>query len=334
MASTARDSDAPAEDEEPGREPGRVAQSIRHPRVIALAQIATGIVLFGLVAYAAARDWDDVRDTVSRISPLELVISELLVLAGLGASVMTWRQSLTELGSRVRVRHAAKIYLVGQLGKYVPGSIWAVLLQMELAHKVQVPRSRSFAAGIVAAGVNALTGILIGLLIIPSVDQSDWWRYAVFACLAVACAVALTPPVLTRLVSFGLRLLRRPPLEAPVTWPGMLRAAGWAVASWLAYGLCVWVLAVGAGAPAGESFFVCLAGVALAMTAGFLVVVAPSGIGVREAVLVAALAPVLSTSEALSVALVVRLVFTLADLIGAAATLPVRLRPRVQTMTE
>ena len=44
------------------------------------------------------------------------------------------------------------------------------------------------------------------------------------------------------------------------------------------------------------------------MTAGFLVFIAPSGIGVREAVLVAALSPVLDTGEALSVALVVRLV--------------------------
>jgi glycosyltransferase 2 family protein len=302
---------------------------------MALVQIALGIVLFALVVVATARNWSDVRDTVGRMSPLELVLAELLVLAGLGASVMTWRQSLQELGSRVRIRHAAKIYLVGQLGKYLPGSVWAVLLQMELARKVGVRRSRSFVAGIVAVGVNALTGILIGLLIIPSVAHNDWWRYAVFGCLAVACAVALTPPVLTRLVGLGLRLLRRPPLEASVTWPGMLRAAGWSLGSWLSYGMCVWVLAMGAGAPAGESFLVCLAGVALAMTAGFLVVVAPSGIGVREAVLVAALSPVLDTGEALSVALVVRLAFTLADLLAAAATLPIRLRAPApaETMT-
>ena len=119
----------------------------------------------------------------------------------------------------------------------------------------------------------------------------------VFACLAVACAVALTPPVLTRLVSFGLQAAQTASARATRDLAWNAPAAGWAVASWLAYGLCVWVLAVGAGAPAGESFLVCLAGVALAMTAGFLVVVAPSGIGVREAVLVAALAPVLTRAR-------------------------------------
>ena len=69
----------------------------------------------------------------------------------------------------------------------------------------------------------------------------------------------------------------------------MLAATAWSLVSWLAYGVSVWVLAVGAGAPAGESFLLCLGGAALAMTAGFLVFIAPSGIGIREAVLVAAL---------------------------------------------
>jgi hypothetical protein len=41
----------------------------------------------------------------------------------------------------------------------------------------------------------------------------------------------------------------------------------------------------------------------------------------------------LDSGEALSVALVVRLAFTLADLLAAAATLPIRLRAPAETMT-
>ena len=69
---------------------------------------------------------------------------------------------------------------------------------------------------------------------------------------------------------------------------------------------------------------------ALAITLGFVVVVAPSGIGVREAVLVATLAPVLDTSQALAIALVARLLFTVADLIAAAVVALIRNRtPRL-----
>ncbi len=308
-------------------------ESPRQSRWMAAARIATGVVLFGLVVLAAAKNWSDVRDTIAEMSPLDLALAELLVLAGLGASVLMWRWSLLELGSQVRLRHAAKIYLFGQLGKYVPGSFWAFLVQMELAHRVNVPRSRALAASIVAAGVAVVSGLAVGLLVVPSVVESHGLRYSAVAGLVVVFAAALSPPVLTRLVDLVMRVMRRPPLERPISWNGMLAATGWALLAWLGYGLSVWVLAVGAGAPAGESFLLCLGGSALAMTAGFLVFLAPSGIGIREAVLVAALAPVLDTGEALSVALVARLVFTLADLLAAAAALPVRLRARAETMT-
>ena len=305
----------------------------RQSRLIAAAQIATGVILFGLVVAATVRNWSEVRDTVGEMSPLELVLAEVLVLAGLGASVLTWRRAVLELGSSVQPHQAAKIYLVGQLGKYVPGSFWAFLVQMELARKVGVPRSRALTASVVAAGIAVLSGMAVGLLVVPGVADSGGLRYGAAAGLVVVFAAALSPPVLTWLVNAVMRIMRRPPLDRPVTWRGMVEATAWALVSWAAYGVGVWVLAVAAGAPAGESFLLCLGGAALAMTAGFLVFIAPSGIGVREAVLVAALSPVLDTGEALSVALVVRLVFTLADLIGAAATLPVRLRTRAETMT-
>jgi len=129
-----------------------------------------------------------------------------------------------------------------------------------------------------------------------------------------------------RLVNIGPRLVRRPPVEQKVTWRGILTASGWSLASWLSHGASLWVLSVAVGAPVGESLPLCLGGIALAMAAGFLVVVAPSGIGVRELVIIASLAPVLDRPEALAVALVARLLFTVADLVAAAVVVPVRIR--------
>jgi uncharacterized membrane protein YbhN (UPF0104 family) len=163
------------------------------------------------------------------------------------------------------------------------------------------------------------------LVVLPRVVSGGAGRVALLGVVLGICVAALSPPVLTRLVNIGLRAIRRPRVEREISWRGILTAIGWAVASFACYGLSVWVLAVSVGAPASESLPLCLAGVAFAMTVGALVVVAPSGIGVREAVIVAALAPVLERSEALAVALVARLLFVLADLLAAAVTVPVRL---------
>jgi uncharacterized membrane protein YbhN (UPF0104 family) len=294
--------------------------------VLAWLRVVFGIVLFAVVLLAVVRSWNEVRSTLSRIGLVDVVLAELLVLVGLAASALTWRVSLRELGSTVRVDAAAKIYLLGQLGKYVPGSVWALALQMELATRAGVSRRRGMTASVFAIAINVMTGLLLGLAVVPTVVSGRPWLIAAAIALAVVCAVALSPSVLTRLVDAGLRALRRPPVGRRVTWRGLLTASAWSIGSWLTYGMAVWVLTVGVGAPAGESLGLCLSGVALAMTAGFLVVIAPSGIGVREGVFVAALSPVLPPREALAVALAARLVFTVADLIAAAVVVPVRIQ--------
>lgn len=289
-------------------------------------RVVLGIVLFLLVILAAARSWTDVRTALARMTTLELVLSELLVLVGLAVSVLTWQAALRELGCKVRLRSASKIYLVGQLGKYLPGSVWALIAQMELARKAGVPRAQGVGASIVAIGVNVVTGLAIGLAVVPSALPGAAWETITLLTMLALGACALSPPILTRLVNVLLGIAKRPAMKRDVSWRGVVTMTGWSVSSWICYGGSLFVLALAVGAPFGQSLPLCVAGMALAMTLGFLVVLAPSGIGVREGVMVAALAPVLDQPEALAVALVARLLFTIADLIAATAVIPVRIR--------
>jgi uncharacterized membrane protein YbhN (UPF0104 family) len=55
------------------------------------------------------------------------------------------------------------------------------------------------------------------------------------------------------------------------------------------------------------------------MAAGVLFVFVPSGAGVREALIVAALAPVMPAGAALGVAVVSRAIFIVADVLSAGA---------------
>jgi glycosyltransferase 2 family protein len=83
------------------------------------------------------------------------------------------------------------------------------------------------------------------------------------------------------------------------------------------FGLHLWLLADALGAPGWSGISRCVGGFALAMAAGVLFVVVPSGAGVREALIVAALAPVMSSGQALGIAVVSRGVFILVDLLSA-----------------
>jgi uncharacterized membrane protein YbhN (UPF0104 family) len=85
------------------------------------------------------------------------------------------------------------------------------------------------------------------------------------------------------------------------------------------FGLHLWLLANALGAPGLSGVTRCIGGFALAMAAGVVFVFAPSGAGVREALIVAALSPVMTPGQALGIAVVSRALFILADVGSAGA---------------
>ena len=103
-------------------------------------------VTVGLGAYAVASQWSHVSSALARLGFLPVAGALVAVLAALLAAMQVWRVLLGALGSPLPARPAARILFIGQLGKYLPGSIWPVLAQMELGNEYQVPRHRSASA--------------------------------------------------------------------------------------------------------------------------------------------------------------------------------------------
>ena len=158
---------------------------------------------------------------------------------------------LAGLGSPLPVRAAARIMFIGQLGKYLPGSVWPVLAQIELGHAYQVPRHRSASASVLAMVVSLLSGLLMALVTLPFVAQATAYRWA-FALIPVLLA-GLRPRILNALLGRLLQVARRPPLDQPLSGRVMVSALAWSCSSWVLYGLQIWLLATRLGAPAGRT---------------------------------------------------------------------------------
>lgn len=249
------------------------------------------------------------------------------VLVGLLASALVWRALLADLGTRLPLRPALHVFFLGQLGKYVPGSVFAIAAQMELGRTQGAPRSRVGAASLLFMGVLVATGLLVASVTLPLTSPDALRDYGWVLVVLPLGLLALTPAVLTRLVGLLLRVLRREPLERRLSARGVGAASGWALVMWAAYGAHLWLLVRPQDVEGrADLLLLSLGAYALAWTAGFLFVVAPAGAGVRELALLAALAPVLDGPAALAVAVLSRVLMTLADLIwGAVGAL---LRPR------
>lgn len=132
------------------------------------------LVALGFGIWAVAGQWRAVADGLGRLSWPLLAGSLGATLAALGAGMMMWRALLADLGSPLHVVDAAKVFFVGQLGKYIPGSVWPVLAQMELACDLGVPRPRSAAAFFLTYPVYLATGLLVAGATLPVLAGSRW----------------------------------------------------------------------------------------------------------------------------------------------------------------
>jgi glycosyltransferase 2 family protein len=282
-------------------------------------------VAVGLGCYWVVLHWAEVSSALGRLGFLAVAGALIAVLLGLLASMQVWRVLLAGLGSPLPVRPAARVLFIGQLGKYLPGSIWPVLAQMELGAEHQVPRLRSASASVLAMLVSVLTGLLTALVTLPFVAHSSSYRWVFLA--APVVVVCLHPKVLNHILNRVLRLARRPPLEQPLSGRAMAAALAWSLCTWICYGLQMWLLATQVGLSPGSGAVLATGGFAFAWCVGFLVVFAPAGAGIREVLLIATFSPVIGVGAATAVTLVSRVLLTAGDFIMAGGAAGLGRRP-------
>jgi len=294
-------------------------------------KLAVVVIAVGVAAYKIDGEWNQVRHALRQIGLLACFEALLALLVMQFATLCEWRALLAGLGSPLRTTTAGRIFFIGQLGKYIPGSLWPVLTQMELGARANVPRTRSASASILTMILSLATGLLVAAATLPFAHYSagyDW----VFLLVPVIL-VCHYPKVLNPLLNLLFKLTKRPGLDRPVTLRMMSKPLAWSLVAWMANGLQIWILAERLGAPAGRTVLIALGGYAFAWCVGFVIIFAPAGGGFRDLLIVAVLAPVLPYAPALAVALVSRGVNTISDLLvaGAAAFRRPRLASPQQT---
>ena len=311
-------------------QPAPPARRGRRERVITVVKWVAAVVAIGLLVLGIVRQWDAIVEDFARLDVITVSVGLVATVAALVANMLSWRAMMAATGSRVPLAAASSIFFVGQLGKYIPGGVWSIAAQAELGRAHGLARTGSAVASLASMLVSMVTAALVGIVALL-VSASDglvhyWWLVVVVA----IGLVALTPPVLSRLITLAFRVLRRPAEAVALTWTGTAASMLWSVVMWLLYGVQATFVLHAFGADGPSVFAVATGAYAVAWLVGFLVVVAPAGLGAREGVLVLLLASVASPSggAALALAVVSRVLMTIGDVLlaGVGSSLAVRHR--------
>jgi hypothetical protein len=278
--------------------------------------LVAGFCVYGLVA-----EWPQAHAAMARLRWYPVAGAGLAAVAGSGCMLLAWRTLLADLGSPLTKRAATQVISISQLGKYVPGGVWAFAAQVELASKHEVPRRRCATTVVTWTSVTLGVGLVLAAVALPLTSSAAAEHYWWALCVAPVILVCLYPPVLGRIMNRVLALARRPALERLPSGPGLAKAAAWTAVGWVLWGTQVWLLLRDITGMHAGTFFLSIGAYALAWSAGTMIIIFPGGIGPRELALVAALAPIAPHGSALAVAVVSRVLMTASDLVWAGAGL-------------
>jgi uncharacterized membrane protein YbhN (UPF0104 family) len=289
-------------------------------RLLDAVRVVVALLVLAAVVVAVWRNWGEVSAHLREVPASTLAGAFALALLAPVSTLFGWRVLLADLGTRLPLPPAASVFFVGQLGKYLPGSVWSVVAQADRGSRLGVPRRRMGVVGLLSILLSILTGAIVGIPALPLLVartgevRSLWW----FAP-AVVLLLLLWPRLLNWGIARLLRLLRREPLEHSLTGRAIALTSLWFVLAWLSAGLSVLVLtrAMSPDTPVRDLAVTCLSGFALASAIGMFSVIVPAGVGVRDGVLVVLLGALMPFPAAFAVVVISRFFTVLADVVVA-----------------
>jgi hypothetical protein len=286
-----------------------------HKRLVFVAQLAVVAVFIVSVGWALRGSFRDGADDLRNANPVLFVLACVVLAAYYLVFVLGWIRILADWDIHLSYPAALRAEMVSMLAKYVPGGVWTPAARVVAARRAGVTNAALVTASmLLEAGISAVAGVIVFVVSLAWVDGVNA-PIAPLVLFAVVIAVLVQPRVFRRLAS---RVLRRlgsadlPPLRRSTMSLLLVFYAG----TWVLGGAALWLLLRSVGSHPDVESIVFLGGVAaVGAIVAVLVVVAPSGLGVREASMYGLMLAIATKGEAIGATVLNRLAITVVEVL-------------------
>lgn len=263
------------------------AKLIRLAKWLWLALIFAGVIVY------IVRHSGDLTAQIQSVSPLRLLLACMCLVAAKLFLVELSRRSVRLAGYPVSFARMFYINSLSQLAKYLPGGIWHFVGRAGYYHHDGVPLKRTSQAMVIENIWLVSSALIVG--------TGYWALYRLSGVqlgLVVGGMLAIQVAIL---YLTGERQLRPISVNLACQW-----------AAWTLMGAALWLTIPPAE---GKSLItLALGAFAISWAIGYLTIFAPSGLGVREAILVAMLSVALNPEISLFYATLSRLIWVSVEL--------------------
>lgn len=260
--------------------------------------------------------WSDFAASARNLGVVAIMLSVGALLLGKVVLAEISRLALTIFGVKIGLWLSFSIYSLSQLGKYLPGSIWHFVGKVMLYTANGLPARQGAKLLVLenywllgAAATVGVMGSFGRLLTLAGLER--------FAMPEIGIGVAFAVLVLWAVALWlGTRAFGHWTVKVEIPLPRIFLLG---LLAWVLFGVSFWALLpaehrVLATLPLASGAF------ALGWAGGYVAIFAPAGIGIREAIITVLLSELMLVPEAVAVAALSRLVWTVTEIVlGAPA---------------
>lgn len=299
-----------------------------------MASAARRVFAWAIVVAAAvylyvtiSRNWRELTTFEWQVAPLLLTLSLASHVAVLAWGVHIWGRVLRCMDAPVvSYAHLLRIWSASNLTKYIPGAVWQFMTAAHLSRGQGLPAVVTMSSMLIHVGFSLLTSISVAAVTLPFDARLGVLGHPASRIVLVALTLLAIHP---RAINGALRLVPRSFARELLDWKG----------SWLD-GLAIYMLSVLTWVMYGVAFSLFVASLAeiplaaaipltavnaLSFTAGYVAIIAPGGLGVRESAMTLLLTPLLPAGVAALLAIGARLWSVVSELaLTAVGVLAVR----------
>ena len=267
----------------PGRDsaPGRRAASACASRCSS----AIALLIFGFLVLTVIDQWSEIQDKGVHFHVLWLIPAFVILPLFYALSALGWDLTLRFLGYRIGVGRAQVAWGQPMLARYVPGSVLYVLGRVLLSERAGVPRRLTVASIVYEQAITATSAIVFSAyFFITHPDlQGQPLRWAFLLLIPLAIGV-LHPKVFGPLADRVLRAFGREPLPGVISMQQVLALLVYYLVVWAVISVGIYCVARSVSSVSPSDIFTVGSAQALGYVAALATLIAPAGLGVRDAV--------------------------------------------------
>ncbi|MEW5924258.1 MAG: lysylphosphatidylglycerol synthase transmembrane domain-containing protein [Candidatus Zixiibacteriota bacterium] len=283
-----------------------------------------GWILAAVIIYILFRTIYNNRDELLnwhwQINWINAVLAMIFLFVAYITASQAWRVLLHGFGHNVRLHESFRVVYLANLGRYIPGKVWQVIGMVGLAREVNIPARVSLASfALIQAYALPASFLLVPLLLWRSdaLASLEVYRDIVYAFMTVVLLVFLIlffwPNGLDWALNKILRIFKQETIVYKPSFGNRISIFIWYIITWILFGLSFhFFLRALIAEPVLDIRF--STGVYIAAyNLGYIAIISPGGLGIREGVITALLATSFGQPIAASISLIHRVLITIAE---------------------